>query len=74
MEHPDVARITKTGHGEPELRRIGVCKVCMEDVMPWEAYGECEGDLVHEDCIDAEWGELSTKEKMEILGFAAVNL
>lgn len=72
MEHPDVTRILRTGYGEPEQKPIGVCKVCGEEVYPWETYGACGDDLVHAECIDDEWGELTVLEKLAILGFMAV--
>lgn len=73
MQHPEITRILSTGYGEPVAAPIGVCKVCRGDVVPWETYGAGGGDLIHADCVNEEWLQLTLREKLDMLGFVVVS-
>lgn len=68
-EHPDVAYIQRTGGPPPAPRAVGCCAVCGQEVYAYESRGLCGGRMIHADCADDEWSQLTALEKLTCLGY-----
>ena len=66
-DHPDIATALATGYHK--LYKPLLCDTCKDVIQTGEYYGECDGRIICEDCIEDEWRELTAREKFERLGY-----
>ena len=67
LEHPAITNCERTGY--PKHYKPILCDRCKGVIQTGEYYGECDGRNICEECIEDEWKELSTKEKVIYLGY-----
>lgn len=70
-EDPAVTRTERTGYAEPEPCVVGQCAICGQDIYEYELRGLYGTKIIHAECADDEWGQLTVSEKLDRLGYTA---
>ena len=70
LQHPMITELERNGFSDPD--EIVQCGKCGGWIYSGEWYGiDDSGTAVCADCLDEEWSNLSTIEKIECLGMLA---